>query len=195
MVKSEFIASREKAPPSAIPPSDRVRLAAEREAQEWNAKISHLAERFEARWLHITLEQLDVDLAEALTDQKRRYAKAATTGTATEIREEGAALCRGYQVAGEALEAAQAADSAYLVGRCEQTGTVIAIGHSPASVARVRELYGEGAIWMSPDEVATMIALAPAGLQTLGRVKVVFPGANLTEVRSSGHRGYPNGDD
>jgi hypothetical protein len=93
----------------------------------------------EARWTFLALLRVDADIAERLFEQRSRFNRACVTGTADDIEQEGAALCRGYAAAVAALQAARVEDDPYLVGRCSLTGTTVAIGAHRAAVTRVRE--------------------------------------------------------
>ena len=47
----------------------------------------------------------------------------------------------------------------------------------------MREAHGAKFVWMNPDEVAAMVA----GLQSVARVKQLFPGAEIERIDR-----YPN---
>lgn len=128
----------------------------------------------------LALRRVDSDLAERIHDQRNLFVEAVVTGSARDVAEHGAAMCRGYQVAIAALESADASDDAYQIGRDPKTGTVVAIGDQKAAVNRVRELYGENVIHVTPDEIASLFASVEA-LKSVGAVKQRFPGAELIE--------------
>jgi hypothetical protein len=76
------------------------------------------------------------------------------------------------------MESAGAPDSAYQLGTHTATGLRVAIGIQRSSVGRLCELYGQGnVIFVTPDEVATMIAGKPEGAEFIGTVKRMWPGA------------------
>ena len=92
-------------------------------------------------------------------------------------------MCRGYAAAVAALEDAHAEADAYQVGRCPRTGLAVAIGHRKAGAARLVEDFGlgESAIWLSPDEVATLLARV-AALKPIVTIKRKWPGAEITDT-------------
>ena len=150
--------------------------------QQWHGEIAQAARVFEARWTTLALRRVNPDLAEALHEQRNIYTEACLRGTAEEIEEHGAATVRGFRAAIAAMEAAAAPDDAYLLGRCPNTGVQVAIGHSKASVDRVIELHGQDLVYISPDEVATLIATAEAFSRVAG-IKRAFPGSEIVAVR------------
>ena len=62
-----------------------------------------------------------------------------------------------------------------------------AIGENKASAARVRELHGKEAIWVTPDEVASI--WAQAELIRLKEIKQRFPGATIEAIRQTRQHG------
>jgi len=152
----------------------------ERALRKWHAETATAALAFEARWTFLALRRVDADIAERLFEQRSRYDRACMTGTADEIEEEGAALCRGYVAAVAALQAASVEDDAYLVGRCPLTGITVAISGQRAAVVRVRELYGDEVIWLTPDEIATLVASGEQ-FKAIATVKRKFPGAEVID--------------
>ena len=152
----------------------------EQTMRHWFAQVATAATAFESRWTMLALRRVDADLAQRLGEQRNLFDHACITGTADEIETQGAAMCRGYAAACRALEAAGAADDAYLLGRCSRTAMVVAIGEQKAAVERVRELHGADVVWITPDEVATLFASAE-GLKMVAAVKQMFPGAEIID--------------
>ena len=87
-------------------------------------------------------------------------------------------MVRAWQVIYRRMEAVGAPDDAYVLGVCPRTGTRVAIGDQTAARARVRELHGEQVIWLTPHEVATLLA----SHQVAASLKRLFPGAELLDL-------------
>lgn len=157
-----------------VPLTDRV-------ASECVALTAPAEQAFTSRWRMSTLKRIEPDLYEALVDQKRLYDIALITGTDTEAREQASAMVRGWKAACARLEAPLQPDDAYFVGLDGRTGTYVVIGDHPASAARVQahpRYAGVNAVFMTPDEVAAIVA----GMQTLSAVKLAFPDAEVIEM-------------
>lgn len=147
-------------------------------SQKYAREVAAGAALFESRWTMLALQRLDPGLAEALADQAARYHEAQFMGEARDIAVEGAALVRGYHAAASAMERAQVSDDAYVIGRCPKTGTVVAIGQQKHAIERVRTLYGEDVVWITPDEVASLFG-AVEDLKAISAIKRRFPGAEV----------------
>lgn len=145
---------------------------------EWLGAVSVAAQAFEARWTLLALRRVDAALAKRLHEQRELFVEAYVTGDVADIVEQGAAMCRGYVIAAAALEQAGAPDDAYQLGQCPNTGTMVAIGEQKAAVNRVREVYGENVIWVTPDEIAMLFATIEA-LKSIGTVKRKFSGSEI----------------
>lgn len=150
------------------------------EVLAWRQKASDLALMFESRWTWAALRRVAPEIHRKLIEQRSRFDEIAVDGQLSQVEVHGGSLCRGYLAAIKAMEAAP--DDAYSVGK-DQSGLVVAIGEK-SSAGRVRELYGDGAVSMTPDEVAALVA-------NLGQIKHVldikrmFPGAEIMEIRKS----------
>jgi|KBSMisStaDraftv2_1062788.scaffolds.fasta_scaffold251922_2 hypothetical protein len=149
-------------------------------AHQWRTMADEAAAGFEARWTVIGLRRHDHDLAVALHEQKELFAEACAVGDMNEIKVHGASLVRGYAAAVRAMEAAEIPDDSYVLGVCPTTGFKVAIGTQKASQARVVELHGQDVVWVSPDEVATLMASSEA-FMTVAAIKRKFPGAEVVE--------------
>jgi hypothetical protein len=103
------------------------------------------------------------------------------TGSAEEIEGHGAAMCRGYRKAVQVLERAGTLDDAYLLGQDPRSGFRVAIGEQKAAAGRVRELAT--VVWITPDEVATILANLEA-FRPITAIKRLFPGAEILDVRA-----------
>jgi hypothetical protein len=149
-------------------------------ALNWKAQVSQAALLFEARWTQASLRRLNPELAEALHDQVNLFVEACVTGTAQEIEMHGEATVRGYAKAVEAMQNAHIEDDAYQLGIDLITGTKVAIGTQKAAVDRVRKIHGNDVIWVTPDEVARMLA-GIESFKMIGAVKRLFPGAEVVD--------------
>jgi hypothetical protein len=147
---------------------------------EWRKRTTEAALQLETRWTYAALRRASAGIADRLHDQRNLFVEACVRGTARQIVEHGEALCRGYAAAVAALEKAREADDAYLLGVDLVTGTKIAVGQQKAAVARIRELHGENVIWITPDEVARIMA-GLESFKAIGAVKKLFPGAEILD--------------
>jgi hypothetical protein len=148
--------------------------------KEMRRQVSAAAELFERRWTYAALRRTDPDLASRLHDQGNLFADVCVTGAGPEITEQGEALVRGFAAAVRAMESAAEPDDAYMLGSDLVTGLKVAIGQQKAAVARVREIHGEKVLWVSPDEVARMLA-GIESFKFVGAVKKLFPGAEIID--------------
>jgi hypothetical protein len=146
----------------------------------WRSRVSEAAAAFEARWTMIGLRRHDHDLAVRLHEQRELFAEAATVGDPKDVVVHGQAMLRGYAAAVRAMEAAEIPDDSYHLGVCPTTGFKVAIGTQKASQKRVAELYGQNVVWISPDEVATLMA-TDASFATVAAIKKKFPGAEVVQ--------------
>lgn len=151
-------------------------------ARDWRGKVSDAAANFERRWTRATLERVDRDVAQRLGIQRGLFNTACFMGTPSQIEQEGAALVRGYGVAVEACEGIDAVDDAYLIGRDEATGTMVAIGWQRAALDRVREQYGDDAVWMTPDDCVRLL-VGNEAFKVLREARRHWPGAELIDGR------------
>jgi hypothetical protein len=148
--------------------------------RRWPPRVTEAALAFEARWTRNTLRRVDPDLADRFDRQTRLYLEAVEDGTAEQIETHGAGLCRAYAVCAARLQDARADDDAYLIGQADDV--TVAIGDARAAIDRVKEKFGRDVVFVTPDEVAEMLAKLPA----LSEVKRVFSGAEIVEIRKSG---------
>ena len=139
-------------------------------------QVSEAAAPFESRWTLRALQRLNPDLHERLLDQQGLYHPALVTGDSSDVDEQSAAMCRGWAAVARAMEAAAVPDDAYLLGF--HSGTRVAIGEQKHAIARVRELHGTPVIWITPDEVAALIA----GLEAFKGAKSLWPDAEIIRL-------------
>ena len=96
--------------------------------RKWQTAVAEAALPFEARWTLAALRRVDRDLHRRLLDQRNLFDQALVTGTAQDIEVHGAALCRGYAIAIQALERVAEPDNAYMLGQDVRSGFRVAIG-------------------------------------------------------------------
>lgn len=144
----------------------------------WGPRVAEAAGAFESRWTVHALRVALPELAGQFEAQLERFRSSLAGGTAVEIDTEGARLCRAYTHIAAELAKAGTSNDAVMIGTDVRSGFRIAIGRSPLLAKRT-----DGAVWFSPDEIATMIALNDR-LNKIAQVKAAFPGAEIGEVRS-----------
>ena len=143
-------------------------------------RTSESAASLESRWTYSTLKRRNPDIARRLHDQRNLFVEACITGRRRDIVEHGEALCRGYALAARVLEESGEKDDAYMLGIDLVTGTKVAIGLQKAALQRIRQVHGEDVIWVTPDEVARMLA-GIESFKFVGAVKKFFPGAEILD--------------
>jgi hypothetical protein len=148
----------------------------------WFGETSAAAAAFERRWTLLALRRVNRELAARLQQQRELFDKMCSAGTAYQIEVQGAALCRGYLVSTKALEAAAEPDDAYMLGLDPTSGLKVAIGHQRAAVERIVEVHGQRTCWVSPDEIAVMMASVEQ-FKKIAEVKQSFPGAEIMDLR------------
>jgi hypothetical protein len=148
----------------------------------WIQAVSEAAIPFESRWTWAALKRIDRDVHDRLRDQCTLFDCALVTGSVADIEVHGAAMCRGYTKAFQVLESAAEPDDAYQLGQDPRTGFCIAIGHQKAAADRVREVHGEAVVWITPDEVAALMANVEA-FKPIDTLKRLFPGAEILDLR------------
>jgi len=154
------------------------------------AQVSDAAKPFESRWTLRALQRVDADLHQLLVEQQSLYHEALVTGSTGDAKEQAAAMCRGWAAATRRMEQAGVEDDAYLLGLHPATGTKVAIGSAKHAIDRVRQVHGEDVIWMTPDEVAAMVA-GLESLKGIQAVKNLWPDAEVIRL----YRDEPAQDD
>lgn len=147
----------------------------------WTHQVTQAALAFEGRWTLATLRRVDGNLCTRFLEQRDLFWEARIEGSGADIAKQGAGLCRGYAAILKRMDEAEVPDDAYLLGQCYKTGLKVAVGEQKAAAERVRELYGDQVIWLSPDELAALVASC-APLRQLVAVKKEFPGAEVMRV-------------
>jgi hypothetical protein len=152
--------------------------------RQWMAAVSEAATPFESRWTLAALKRVDPDTHRRLLEQRSLFDQVMVTGSAGEVEAHGAAMCRGYRKAVQVLEQAGTSDDAYLLGQDPRSGFRVAIGEQKAAAGRVREIAGAAVVWITPDEVAAILANLEAFKPTAA-IKRLFPGAEILDVRTN----------
>lgn len=150
--------------------------------RHWLREVSKSALLVERRWTQAALKRVDADLARRLDEQRDLFDRAVVTGSSEDVEKHGAAMCRGYAVAAKTLDAAGEPDDSYVLGQDARTGFRVAIGHQKAAADRVAELHGRAVVYISPDEVAAVLA-GLEGFKAIATIKLFFPGAEVVDVR------------
>lgn len=141
------------------------------------AMVAPAEQAFRSRWRMSTLLRADPDLHQALVEQIGLYNAALVTGGDDEAKEHAGAMVRGWRAACAALEAPLQDDDAYFTGIDYKTGLHVVIGEHRASVGRVQIKDDRKVIFMTPDEVAALVA----GIQIIAEAKSVFPDAEIIQ--------------
>jgi hypothetical protein len=158
-----------------------VTLTVDLAMRQWGQRVSEAALAFEARWTRRALRNHKPALADAFEQAVAAFDRAMSIGTATEVTDSGARLCRAYGVISAGMAAVNAPADAYMIGRDPATNTEIIIASVPAAAERAREQGHRFAKWFSPDEIATIIGL-DARAKKIADVKAAFPGAEIMGV-------------
>lgn len=153
-------------------------MSAATAVRHWLAEVSAASLPFESRWTWLSLRRVDDDLGRRLFEQRGLFDQACITGTAQEVEAHGAAMCRGYAAAVRAMEQANCPDDAYQLGSDPTSGFKVAVGTQKAALDRVREIHGQDVVWVTPDEVAVLMASVEA-FKFVGAVKQFFQGAEV----------------
>ena len=147
----------------------------ERKLVELTKAITEAATAYESRWTLAALHRVDPEIHGRLRRQTDFWQEASRRGSEDEIVAHGEALVRGYRRAVEVMTTSGEADDAYVIGKDEASGLVIAIGHQVAAADRVAALYPD-ALFCSPDEIAGLLNQL-GGFQTVAAIKRAWPGA------------------
>lgn len=137
-------------------------------------EVQQAARAFEARWQLSSLKLLDPELYEKFVGQRADWEQALVTGSQSEVREQTAAMCRGWAAATRCMEAAHAEPTAYLLGQCVRTGLRVAVTTQLA----VATCLDPDVVMITPDEVAALLSAQ----QEILKVKQLFPGATVEQI-------------
>lgn len=136
--------------------------------------VSQASRSFEARWQLSSLKLLDPELYERFVGQRGDWEQSLVTGSQSEVREQTAAMCRGWLAVTRRMEEAGAEPSAYLVGQCIRTGLRVAV----TSQLAVAGGLDPDVVMVTPDEVAALLSAQ----QEILKVKQLFPGATVEQI-------------
>mgnify|MGYP001400296296 CR=1 FL=1 len=140
-------------------------------------EVANAAAAYERRWTVAALKALDPELHARFVGQQDDWHAALVTGSDADVREQTAAMCRGWAAITKRMEGQP--DDAYMLGICPRTGLRVAITTQKAVCGRLQELGGEPVLLVHPDEVAVMLAAQ----QAIASIKSVYPGAEVIELR------------
>jgi hypothetical protein len=139
-------------------------------------RVSAAAAAFEARWAYATLATHAPELHARFSEQRALFLGAVEKAS-SDLETQTQAMIRAYTAITRRMEEAGAADDAYLVATYQDM--TVAIGRNRASEARVREVYGDKAMFLIPEEVAV---LAVELGDVVKAVKEMWPGAEIVGV-------------
>jgi hypothetical protein len=148
--------------------------------RHWLGEVSVAAKPFESRWTWLALRRVSPGLGQKLHEQRGLFDEACVTGTIEDVELHGGAMCRGYAVAVRTMTEAGAEDDAYMLGADPESGRKVAIGTQMAALDRVREIHGQDVLWITPDEVAVLMASVEA-FKFVGVVRQFFPGSEVVK--------------
>ncbi len=135
-----------------------------------------LAEQvFLGRWRLSSLQRVDPHLYQRLEEQRELFDRAMFDRDAAL---QGEAMQRGWAAATQRMIALDEPDDAFMYGTDPKTGAVVAIGTAPPKDSRLRLKDGHRVTFVTPDEVATMVAAYGA----LIAVKQAFPDCEVLSV-------------
>jgi hypothetical protein len=140
-------------------------------------KVAEAAAAYESRWTLRALLTHDRDLYERFRLQQNLWGEALIIGNDADIREQTAAMCRGWAAIALRMDEAEIPDDAYLIGSDDHSGVTVAISAQRQSLRRVQELYGDQVVWMTPTDVAALMGRSPEIRTLFG----IFPGAELLQ--------------
>lgn len=143
------------------------------------AMVAPAEAAFRSRWRMSTLERVDKELHDLLCEQIDLYSTELISGATNDLREQAAAMVRGWSAAVRCMEGSGDPDDAYLTGLDWASKTRVVISSSKQSLQHVKAEDGVRLVAVSPDEVAKL--LGSLGIITL--TKEHFPDAELIEIQ------------
>ena len=146
---------------------------------ECMAMVGQSEAAFRSRWRMSTLERVDKELHDLLCEQVDLYSTELISGTTNDLREQSAAMVRGWSAAVRCMEGSGDPDDAYLTGLDWETKTRVVISNSKQSIEHVKAEDGVRLVAVSPDEVAKLFG----SLGIVSLTKQHFPDAELIEIR------------
>jgi hypothetical protein len=145
----------------------------------WLKTVSEAAQAFEQRWTLAALRRTNPDLHGRLREQRNLFDQMLVTGSLAEVERHGAATCRGWMAAVQAMESAEEPDNAFMIGEDAKTGFRVAIGHQMAAATRIAD-----ACFCTPDEIAAILGSSEV-FRLAAEVKRRFPGAIVSNVKAA----------
>jgi len=137
-----------------------------------------LAEQvFLSRWRLSSLKRVDPKLYDRLEEQRILFDKAIFSDD-RESKLQGEAMQRGWAAATQRMIVLDEPDDAFMYGTDPKTGAVVAIGVAPPKDSRLHLKNGHRVTFVTPDEVATMVAAYGA----LIAVKQAFPDCEVLAI-------------
>lgn len=143
------------------------------------AAVADAASAFESRWTMRALKRVDERLHDLFREQEADYTQALVTGDQAAVEEQAGAMVRGYAALAKRMSESGEPDDAYVLGIDPTTGFRVAIGDQRHAAQRARELHGDSVAWLTPDEVASIVA----GLEMIKRAKSIFPDCEVIDLR------------
>jgi hypothetical protein len=141
------------------------------------SRVADAARAFESRWTTRRLKQLDPQLHARLQRQMELFQAALVCcEDDEELVAQGEAMLRGWAAATARMEGVE--DCSYMLGRDERSGLQVAISDQQGAQDRVAEVHGVQTLFLTPDEVATLMAAQRELLQ----IKGAFPGCEIVDL-------------
>jgi hypothetical protein len=141
--------------------------------------VSIAEDMFLGRWRLSSLAAVDPELYERLKEQRTLFDVALFGSEPRETQSQAEATVRGWKAACALMDGLSAPDDAFQYGTDPTTGTVVAIGIRPPSDGRLQLKKGQRVIFVTPDEVAKLVA----GAGLLASIKHAFPDAEILNVK------------
>lgn len=138
-------------------------------------------EMFLSRWRLSSLQRVDPELYNLLTEQVALFDTALFGQSATETRLQAEATARGWKAAKARMEAVAAPDDAFMYGTDPKSGCVVAIGTRPPNESRLQLRDGHRVIFVTPDEVAKLVG----GMEIIAEVKRAFPACDILNISAA----------
>lgn len=146
---------------------------------ECMSMVSQAETAFRSRWRMSTLERIDKELHDLLGEQIDLYSTELISGTANDLRDQSAAMVRGWAAAVRCMEGSGDPDDAYLIGLDWASKTRVVISDHKQSIQHLPPIDGVRTLAVSPEEVAKLFG----GLGILSLTKETFPNAELIEIQ------------
>lgn len=140
------------------------------------AQVAPAEAAFRSRWRMTTLERCDKELHDRLVEQCALYGSALISASTGELREQAAAMVRGWAAGCRAMEAQP--HDAYFVGVDWASKTRVVISDQKQSIQHVPPQDGVRTLAVSPEEVAKLFG----SLVIVSLTKSTFPESEVIAV-------------